>query len=276
MRPRALVVKYMPDLKRRESRNIGVVVTDGERTLSRFIGEDEEGRLKPLYAVPRIFESRRTYRSWWNHWRRSLETGLADPEQLAEILVPPASTSNYLCELAAVEMAGERAPLRRFLNEMWAALISLEEIRRDQDSDDDIVEITDRLVLPYARRPEYTVYQDRSLSVRHTRNGITWDATLHFHYMVQNGHWSHMRRLKLSTEDTRTWDRVHLTVRTFEGLDESTDASHRDSVKVVLVQASEDNDDADKQMLELERGNVMIVPLDNEDEAAERLGELIG
>ena len=274
--PQAFVIKYMPDMKRREPRNIGVVVTDGDQILSRFLGEDSTGDLKPLNSVPRLFESRRTYRSWWQHWQRTIVSGDADPESLPRLLVPEVG-SNYVCELGATHLAGAALPLSDFLESMWTELVADGGTTEGPGEDEiDLVEASDQLVSPYELRPGYEVFRDRSLPVAHrTRDGRSFEAKLYFHYMIKNGRWNHMRRLKLSNDDVGTWDRVHMTVRHFEGLNESPDAAHRDSNKIALVLIGPKNTEAEQQLQELER-KITVVPVDDLRRAEDTLGALLG
>lgn len=271
MGPKAFVIKYMPDLRQREPRNVGVVVTDGERALSRFIGEAEDGTLKGLNSLPGFFASKKTYRSWWSHWKHIVELG--PTESLDKDLVP-AVGSNYVCELAMVEIAGKATPLDRFLERAWETLISWEP--RRSDDDDDFPDVAERLIAPYRVRQGYHVWDDRTMTVTHADDHGTFDTQLHFHYSILNGAWTHVRRLKLSGSDNNTWNRVHLAVATFTGLTESRDADHKSARRLALVQVRDDDEAAEQQMRELERKAVQVVPVDDEDEAARRVTEIVG
>lgn len=265
----------MPDLRRREPRNVGVVVTDGDRVLSRFLGEDESGALLPLNRVSGPFESKKTYRSWWNHWQRTIDRGITDADDLPSLLVPDVA-SNYVCELAMVELAGAPAALGEFLDEAWIALVQSPRELDGEDSEDDLVEVSNRLISPFYTRPGFHVYRDKTLSVYHRDERGRYEASLHFHYMIQNGKWNHFRRLKLTGDDTLTWSRVHLTVRLFEGLTESPDVAHRDSNKIAFVQIREGHTEAEKQLREVERLGCHVVPVDDEHDARQTLDALVG
>jgi hypothetical protein len=78
------VVKYIPDLYRREPRNVGVVLlTEEQRGLVRFIGQDpDSGEVNPNWAADVVPETR-TYRQWVNYfsyhatggsWGKALES----------------------------------------------------------------------------------------------------------------------------------------------------------------------------------------------------------
>jgi hypothetical protein len=270
-RPRAFVIKYMPDLRQREPRNVGVVVTDDSVVLSRFIGEDDAGGLQRLTSLPAFIKGKQTYRSWWRHWQSVVEQGPA--QDLAERLVP-AIGSNYLCELAMVELAGEPRPLGDFLGDAWEALISWEP-RRPPETDD-FAEITDRLLEPYRRDRRYTVWANRSMTVTQQDSEGTFEMPLHFHYSIRNGRWTHVRRLTLIGEDNSSWDRVHATAHQFSALADSRDQDHRSANRLAFVNLRDASRGTELQMRELERLEVQVVPVNDEPEAARRVTEIIG
>jgi hypothetical protein len=66
MSTRFLVAKYIPDLRRMEPRNIGIVAWNGGRTAARFLGEDD--------GPPRYLgvKDRTNYAEWLSSWRSQL------------------------------------------------------------------------------------------------------------------------------------------------------------------------------------------------------------
>lgn len=73
MAARFLIAKYVPDLRRMEPRNIGVVVWSNGRTLARFVGErpDAPSRVSPPQYLH--VASRNAYRQWIGYWRTVIE-----------------------------------------------------------------------------------------------------------------------------------------------------------------------------------------------------------
>lgn len=69
---RYFLVQHMPDVIRKETRNVGVVVHKGDSLAAQFLGEVSPGspidrrKLKSL-ADPRV------YRMWVVHWRKQME-----------------------------------------------------------------------------------------------------------------------------------------------------------------------------------------------------------
>jgi hypothetical protein len=66
MNARFVVAKYIPDLRRMEPRNIGVVVWSDGRTAARFLGEDDA--LPPHLGV----RDKSNYREWITSWKNQL------------------------------------------------------------------------------------------------------------------------------------------------------------------------------------------------------------
>ncbi|HEY1068705.1 MAG TPA: hypothetical protein VGE52_21460, partial [Pirellulales bacterium] len=73
-RVRFSIAKYVPDLRRMEPRNIGVVVWSETGVAARFAGEfasrpgEVDGR-----SIPKFVNSASAYRQWIRHWRKVLD-----------------------------------------------------------------------------------------------------------------------------------------------------------------------------------------------------------
>ncbi len=65
MSTRFLLAKFVPDLRRMEPRNIGVVVWSEEAVVCRFAGESEDGVRPPA----NLHVSPNAYRQWVDYWR---------------------------------------------------------------------------------------------------------------------------------------------------------------------------------------------------------------
>lgn len=65
MSTKFLLAKYVPDLRRMEPRNIGVVVWSEEAVVCRFAGESEDGVRPPA----NLHVSLNAYRQWVDYWR---------------------------------------------------------------------------------------------------------------------------------------------------------------------------------------------------------------
>lgn len=267
MTPTWYVVKYMPDLTRREPRNVGVVVTDGETIDARFLGE-RDGRLN-LNRVPRWIPSRRTYRTWVRYWRSVIAE--TTPQQLAEALVP-VPDGNYLIELGGVELTqGPPRPLRVLADELFQQLVLT--MRSDADSDRaDLDKLCQEALLPFKARTKYRVFDGVHVPV--AIDGGYQDP-LRFHYAVQNGKWNYLRRIHLADAGDSTWDRVHAARATFLRLDEHPDSAHRHAGRLTLILGEPTNDGFEAQAAVLAEQSE-VVEVEDPAAAADTLTDIIG
>jgi hypothetical protein len=98
MRTEWVVAKYMPDLRRREPRNIGVVLRHGDQVLARVVGEKADGRIDGRILRGWGVISAENYRAWVAYWRHALLT----TSDVRELLQPRADQDFVL------ERGGER------------------------------------------------------------------------------------------------------------------------------------------------------------------------
>lgn len=68
MSARWLVIKYVPDPRRNEPRNVGVVAHVNGETSVRLLGVDEDWRVDG-HQAKRVVNSVRTYRGWVKYWK---------------------------------------------------------------------------------------------------------------------------------------------------------------------------------------------------------------
>ena len=64
-----LVAKYMPDLRRREPKNVGVLLRMGDSCFSRFLGEQSGGQIDGRH-VHGLVNSVQNYKAWVGYWKR--------------------------------------------------------------------------------------------------------------------------------------------------------------------------------------------------------------
>ena len=78
--PRYLIAKYIPDLRRMEPRNIGVVVWAPGTVDARFVAEkpDHPGQLDGR-SIPAFVTSPDAFRQWIASWRREMEKPEIEP-----------------------------------------------------------------------------------------------------------------------------------------------------------------------------------------------------
>src|SRR5205814_776714 len=78
--PHYLIAKYIPDLRRMEPRNIGVVVWTPGAVDARFVAEkpDHPGQLDRR-SIPSFVTSPDAFRQWVVYWRREMEKSEIEP-----------------------------------------------------------------------------------------------------------------------------------------------------------------------------------------------------
>jgi hypothetical protein len=67
-----LVAKYIPDLRRMEPRNIGVIVLTPDSIAARFLAEKDETGEVDGRAAPSFIHSLAAYKQWIAFWRRAI------------------------------------------------------------------------------------------------------------------------------------------------------------------------------------------------------------
>lgn len=255
------VVKHIPDLVRREPRNIGVILLAGDARVSRFLGEQEDGDIDGR-TVPQ-FGNHLVYKAWVKQWRSLRDQGAAALSHQAEVGRRPGGS--FYIEDGGEQLVGndERAP-EDILDDLYATLV-----RPDIESAvaDDVRSLTQRVIrrLGLVRR----VQERARLPV--VVDGVPDD--LWFDYRYDNGRPHLMQRIGLATSDKSTWDRLHLVETNFERLGRSRLLPDYAAITFIKQQ------DADPRLVEAVSGRLAglakIVDVSDQDTAAGELGELL-
>src|SRR6266536_2885774 len=87
-----LLAQYLPDVMRKEAKNIGVFVHSSEATAARFLGERPDKPTGYIGRVPGFVNSRGAYRQWVGYWRTLL---IGDRFSTTERLLA-SSNGNYV------------------------------------------------------------------------------------------------------------------------------------------------------------------------------------
>lgn len=265
MRPTWYLIQYTPDERRHETRNVGVIVTDGETTRARFLGEDPKGALD-LRRVPRWIASRPAYRTWVDHWREAIRE--AGPGDLHERLIPPSRPGKYV-------VLPPRAPMLEVPDQDLGSLArrlydELVAISTDESTEPTLEELCDITLTPL-RNNRRILFRDD------TRVPAPIDDThqqpLQFHYAAKNGKWHYMRRLNLGRGDTSTWDRVAATLFQFDRLHKLSSFADANRITLALYD-EEPNSELEDQLAALyEQSEVINVA--NTQDAQETLMEMV-
>lgn len=207
---RWLVAKYIPDLRRGEPENIGVVLLMNGRAYSRFFGQRTDGKVDGR-VVARSVGSFSNYKAWIEYWTRTISA--TPTEKVTEVLTARSGGENYVVEIGGERILGSRSmEPDEMLDYLYTTLV-------DQSSS--------RTAMTVARLSE------RIFETLQIRDRVTRDFTLElgqdaipFDYRYDNGQANLMQRVSLASGDERSWDSVHVAayaaqraakIRTVEG-----------------------------------------------------------
>jgi hypothetical protein len=255
------VVKHVPDLVRREPRNIGVILFVGDARLSRFLGEQPDGDIDGR-TVPQ-FGNHLVYKAWVKQWRMLRDQGADALSQQVEIGRTPGG-SFYIEDGGEQLVGSDDRPEDEILDDLYATLV-----RPDTEPAvaDDVRTLTSKVIrrLGLSRKVQERV----RLSV--TVGGAPDD--LWFDYRYDNGRPHLMQRVGLATSDKSTWDRLHLIETNFERLGQSK--AFPDYSAITFIKQH----DADPRLVEAAFGRLAgmteIVDVSDQDAAAGKLGSLL-
>jgi hypothetical protein len=113
-----LVIKYLPDLRRREPENIGVVLFSDNGRRLRFRGQDSDGAISGARA--RYVSDLENLRQW----ARYLEWSLGQSNVTAESLVGERPGDNYVVTFGGRLLLGESPDPDSFILELYNELVA--------------------------------------------------------------------------------------------------------------------------------------------------------
>ena len=193
-----LIAKYMPDIRRREPMNVGVVLLANGGPCARFLGETDPGLING-HLVRGRFGALENYKGWVDYWRMAMAK--ADPKQLLR----HEPQHNYFLEFGGERVLGN-ADLDRgaFLDRLYRDLVE------NVPSVPDVVVDPRRLIeRTFDRLKIREKILERPSVVDRTR-GV--EDPLAFDYRYQNGINVLMKRVHLAKEP---WATVHETAWIF-------------------------------------------------------------
>jgi hypothetical protein len=95
------VAKYVGDLRRQETKNVGVVVFSNGAIETRFLGEREDGTIDGRSV--RALGSIEIYRAWVEHWRR-----LAISADGSDALLSRRGSDNFFLDFGGERLLGPK------------------------------------------------------------------------------------------------------------------------------------------------------------------------
>jgi hypothetical protein len=114
-----LVMKYVPDLRRGEPRNVAVAVMDGERAEIRALGLRSDGSINGN-KVKNVVDWVDNYRGWLEYWQ-----SLADAQAPLEDWVSNRAGDNYRIEPGGEQLFGDvPEDLGAYADEVFAVMVA--------------------------------------------------------------------------------------------------------------------------------------------------------
>jgi hypothetical protein len=265
MTARWLVAKYIPDLRRREPMNVGVILVmpDGSAH-GRFRAMRDDGGLDGRSA--RWARSTDNYRAHVDYWRYIAEQGFADGAQL-ERAVMPLGDESYFLDLGGERLSGAQEAIDpdAFLDRLYAELVEGETPDRTSLSVTELAEQT----LGQLHLPHDAVIQ-RDFRIESVMGDGATDAVI-FDYRFDNGAVHLIRNVPLSFADQRSWDAVHATLWSFDQA--ATHDLHQAQNYIGFVKPREADSELSGQ-IDVLRSKATVIDVSEPELAAGELAEI--
>ncbi len=243
MKPFWLVAKYVEDLRRREPKNVGVILFADGNVYPRFLGMRDGGRLDR--RVLRWMGSAANYAAWVQYWTDAVA---CTPVEQWRDLLKRSSDDNYFLEVGGERLFGgftDRQTADDFADMLFATLVGT-----PAPGALNVAQLTEALLarLDISERVE----RDFSLQIPSSPDNIRFD------YRFDNGATHLMKRVSLSVPGDRAWEQLHAAAWTFEKA-KSAPADKEMSL-IALVRTRPEDDDLHRQMAVLgERSTIIDV-----------------
>lgn len=257
---RWMVAKYVPDLRRSEPVNVGIVLIAGDRVLTRFLGERGDGidgRTIRGSGI-RVIE---TYKAWVDYWRSLIAQHGTQAE--SSLLREIAGANYYICSGGERIVGGEMETPDEMLGTLFATLVEREEVPVEAASTARLAETVLRQLAVFD-----TAVPDFEVRV-HGKGNKTYPVRFDFRF--DNGAANLMRRVTLAADDARSWNACQSAAWAFEKVSgERLDGLNTRCIAMVRLR---DDDEVSKQV-EMLGEYATIVMLDDIPTAVRQLREL--
>lgn len=254
-----MVVKYMPDLRRREPINLGVMLSvPGHGVRHRFVAQRDDGQIDGRSARPWV-ESTANYKRWVRYWT-TRAASLRDGDLRA--LLEHRPDDSYFLEFGGERLMGTKAaPPETLLEVLYTTLVESLPPVRQLDVSALSAQVFARLNIVDKLKPDFT------LNVQ--LPGGAPDR-VRFDYRYDNGQPNLMQKVSLTFDDERSWHYVHAATWAFEKAHEHFrgGAQH-----IALVKPRPDDDHIESQLRVLEE-YATVVDVTGTELAATQLRDL--
>ena len=217
-----LVARYISDLRRREPRNVGVVLKMGDRFLSRFLGEGGRGRIDGR-RVHAFVNSVDNYKAWVRHWQGVADGGSKDLLALTN----RRADDSYFLEYGGERLFGsEYADPNDMLDYLYSVLV--EEMPEPDTLN--VKQLSEHVLTNAGIRDQVSEKYRLPVSVT--------DSAL-FDYKYENGALHLMKRVTLTYDDERSWVSAHAAAWDFEKAADHLNGSDGQLIAFVKARASD-------------------------------------
>ncbi len=258
MTPRWFIAKYIPDMRRREPINVGIVLVCEDRRLWRFLGQRADGGVDGRRL--RWAGSAENYRAWLAYWIHELDHG-AKPESL---LVRPADAAYFLEQGGERIVGGTDVDAEGLLDDLYTSLV---EANPDRDTLS-VARLSDAVLVRVGIREQVTSRFRYRIDTTEADDEVTFD------YRYDNGSINLMQRVPLAFADDRAWEAAHAAAWTFKQASEHPVEQSRSQQCIALVKTRKEDPQLSRQIGLLQKHS-KVVDVTEEETATLRLKALL-
>ena len=219
------VFKYVEDLARQETRNIGVVLKTDAGVVARFLGERDGGGALDLRTVRGVVRHTPTYKQWVDYWRHCLqESASADAarDRLLQSL-----RGNFISSERSTVSLPDVAPSEAVSYLFHSLVTEFPSPRADEFS---LAARVDEIITAYALK-QSPHFQEAPVVECRLDAGIVEHVRPHFGWV--NGHAVYFQKVSINPLRLEPTQRdVHNAAWIFEKLRASTDADTKALIKL--------------------------------------------
>lgn len=260
-----LVAKYIPDMRRREPVNVGVILIESSgAAFGRFRAVRDDGTFDGRSA--RFAGSADNYRAHLRYWQHLMGQGFSDGG--VAMAIKPLGDESYFLEFGGERLsaAPDATDPVVLLDQLYATLVE-ETPEGDNLGVSELAETVIRqLALPADALHRHYQIEGR---IGDARDPLVFD------YRFDNGAVHLMRNVPLSFADQRSWDAVHAAVYTFRSAGAFEIEPGKQQRYIGFVKPRSRDTDLDEQLAVL--GNqASLLDVSDPDRARDELAALLG
>jgi hypothetical protein len=194
MNAKWLIAKYMPDIRRREPTNVGIVLICDSGIYTRFRGENTLGQVDGRH-VRGVFGSLENYKGWIDYWKTAVAKG--DTQKLLK----HDPQQNYFLEVGGERVIGNVGlDHQKYIGDLYRDLV--EELPKQAEESVSAERLFKRLNISVESAP----------SLELDIGGGAKDHLV-FDYAYQNGSYTLMKQVQIAKDP---WNSVHAAVYSYQ------------------------------------------------------------